>query len=171
MKTFAPELKALIIIFRSTGPVISTHRFCRSGGVGATIHSLSRTFFVSGRKSGIFPASKSFCRSARRASSFSRVGLNCRWSLATKSRASSVRMAADAGSFLPITRIPCSNLTLRLRESPSPRVSGERVAEGRVRGTSNRRSSAASRHLLPTIGEKGLDEPYFTAPVVMPETK
>jgi hypothetical protein len=26
-KTFAPELRALIIIFRSTGPVISTRRF------------------------------------------------------------------------------------------------------------------------------------------------
>ena len=55
------------------------------------------------------------------------------------------------------------------RESPSPRVSGERVAEGRVRGTRKRLSSAALRHLLPAGGEKDLD--YFTAPVVMPETK
>ena len=32
MKTRAPELNALIIIFRSTGPVISQRRSCRSGG-------------------------------------------------------------------------------------------------------------------------------------------
>ena len=30
MKTFAPELSALIIILRSAGPVISTRRSCRS---------------------------------------------------------------------------------------------------------------------------------------------
>ena len=34
MKTFAPELSALMIIFRSTGPVISTRRSCRSAGIG-----------------------------------------------------------------------------------------------------------------------------------------
>ena len=43
------------------------------------------------------------------------------------------------------------------------------AAEGRVRGTRKRPSSAASRHLLPASGEKDLD--YFTAPVVIPETK
>ena len=36
MKTQAPELSALIIILRSTGPVISTQRFWRSDGAGAT---------------------------------------------------------------------------------------------------------------------------------------
>ena len=39
MKTFAPELSALIIILRSTGPVISTRRSCRSAGAGATVKS------------------------------------------------------------------------------------------------------------------------------------
>jgi hypothetical protein len=43
MKTFAPELRALIIILRSTGPVISTRRSRRSPASGATCHSLSRS--------------------------------------------------------------------------------------------------------------------------------
>ena len=36
MNTLAPEFSALMIIFRSTGPVISTRRSARSGGIGAT---------------------------------------------------------------------------------------------------------------------------------------
>ncbi len=36
MNTFAPELSALMIILRSTGPVISARRSCRSAGAGAT---------------------------------------------------------------------------------------------------------------------------------------
>ena len=35
MNTRAPELSALITIFRSVGPVISTRRSCRPGGSGA----------------------------------------------------------------------------------------------------------------------------------------
>ncbi len=66
MKTFAPELSALMIIFRSTGPVISTRRFCRSRGMGATPQSLSRISRVSGRKLGIAPSSSSACRWRRR---------------------------------------------------------------------------------------------------------
>ncbi len=58
MKTLAPELSALIIILRSTGPVISTRRSCRSGGVGATCQSASRTAAVSARKSGLAPESR-----------------------------------------------------------------------------------------------------------------
>ena len=42
MKTSAPELRALMTIFRSAGPVISTQRRWRSGGVDATVHSASR---------------------------------------------------------------------------------------------------------------------------------
>ena len=42
MKTFAPELSALMIILRSTGPVISTRRSSRSAGIGATVQSPSR---------------------------------------------------------------------------------------------------------------------------------
>ena len=39
MKTFAPEFSALMIILRSTGPVISTRRSSRSSGIGATVQS------------------------------------------------------------------------------------------------------------------------------------
>ena len=49
MKTLAPELSALMTIFRSTGPVISTRRSSRSRGMGATVQSASRT--PSGRRS------------------------------------------------------------------------------------------------------------------------
>ena len=42
MNIFAPELSALITIFRSTGPVISTRRSCSSAGTGATRQSPSR---------------------------------------------------------------------------------------------------------------------------------
>ena len=40
MKTRAPELRALIIIFGSAGPVISTRRSSRSAGAGATVQSV-----------------------------------------------------------------------------------------------------------------------------------
>src|SRR3989442_10135669 len=43
MNTLAPELRALMTILRSTGPVISTLRSCRSGGIGATVQSRSRS--------------------------------------------------------------------------------------------------------------------------------
>jgi hypothetical protein len=43
----APDLRALMIIFRSTGPVISTRRSSRVAGIGATVQSASRTDFVS----------------------------------------------------------------------------------------------------------------------------
>ena len=65
MKTLAPELSALTIILRSTGPVISTRRSRRSAGILATIQSPSRMACVSARKSGSSPASKRFCRSWR----------------------------------------------------------------------------------------------------------
>ncbi len=55
MNTSAPELSALIIILRSTGPVISTWRFCRSAGVEATFQLPARTSAVSGRNSNFAP--------------------------------------------------------------------------------------------------------------------
>ena len=55
MNTRAPELSALITIFRSTGPVISTRRSAISSGNGAIRQSPSRTEAVSGRKSGARP--------------------------------------------------------------------------------------------------------------------
>lgn len=42
MKTSAGLFNALIIIFRCTGPVISTWRHCKSAGTGATCQLLSR---------------------------------------------------------------------------------------------------------------------------------
>jgi len=56
-KTLAPELRALMTIFRSTGPVISTRRSSSPGGIGATFHSRVRISSVSGRKSGRTPES------------------------------------------------------------------------------------------------------------------
>src|SRR3989440_4726324 len=85
MKTLAPELNALIIIFRSTGPVISTRRSSRSGRMAATVHSRSRTSRVSGRKSGSLPPSISSWRRRRRSSSS--------WRVVSKRRASIVRKA------------------------------------------------------------------------------
>ena len=52
MNIFAPELSALITIFRSTGPVISTRRSCSSAGTGATRQSPSRTSSCLGEEVG-----------------------------------------------------------------------------------------------------------------------
>src|SRR5579885_484808 len=60
MKTFAPEFRALITIFRSGGPVISTRLSSKSAGIGATVQSADRMLSVSGRKSGNFPFPISF---------------------------------------------------------------------------------------------------------------
>ena len=61
INTFTSEFKALIIIFRSTGPVISTLLSRRSFGIGLTCHSDSLISLVSSRKSGRLPSSKDFC--------------------------------------------------------------------------------------------------------------
>ena len=47
MKTWAPELRALIIILRSTGPVISTRRSTQGLGCLGTVQSPVRTSAVS----------------------------------------------------------------------------------------------------------------------------
>src|ERR1700751_365785 len=52
MNTLAPEFSALMIILRSTGPVISTRRHRRSAGSGAIVQLLSRTWRGSARKTG-----------------------------------------------------------------------------------------------------------------------
>ena len=74
MKICAPELSALIIILRSTGPVISTLRSRSGPGAGETRQSPPRTALVSGRKAGSAPAFSSSQRTCRRASSSERVG-------------------------------------------------------------------------------------------------
>src|SRR5690348_1989532 len=101
MKTFAPELSALIIILRSTGPVISTRRSVRSTGAGATCHPASRSMPPrAGKWSGVptgCAASAARCgtRSARRVR---RRSSNARCRPARKARASSVRMSSVATS-------------------------------------------------------------------------
>ena len=69
MKPRAPEFRALMTIFRSTGPVISTRRSRRSCGGGSTCQSRSRTSRVSGRKSSVPPRSSSAWRAERRSRS------------------------------------------------------------------------------------------------------
>ena len=49
MKTLAPEFSALIIILRSTGPVISTRRSFSASGTGAASHMPCRMSAVSAR--------------------------------------------------------------------------------------------------------------------------
>src|SRR5262249_10150637 len=92
MKTFAPEFNALMIILRSTGPVISTRRSSRSAGIGAPVPSPSRPLAVSWRKSGSWPESISCWRIRRRASNSCRRGSNSRASFLRKAHASGVRI-------------------------------------------------------------------------------
>src|SRR5579883_3348849 len=96
MKSFAPEFSALITILRSTGPVISTRRSCKSAGMGAIVQSPWRICAVSGKKSGSLPASISSWRCARRCSNSSRRGPKVRASVATKPSASGVKISANS---------------------------------------------------------------------------
>src|SRR5258708_5048687 len=96
INTLAPEFNALMIIFRSTGPVISTRRSCRSAGTGAIVHSLVRICSVSGRKSGSLPESISACRCILLCNSSSRLAAKARIKVATKCIASGVRISADS---------------------------------------------------------------------------
>ena len=57
-------INALIIIFRSTGPVISTLRSSSSSGISLTFQSADLTSFVDGKKSGSLPLLKSSWRLA-----------------------------------------------------------------------------------------------------------
>ena len=113
MNMLAPEFSALITIFRSTGPVISTRRSVRSAGIGATVHSAARTLSVSGRKSGNWPESIAAWRWTLRSSSSRLRGPKFRSSSATKARASGLRISANSGlTGAPI--IILSGITLGL---------------------------------------------------------
>jgi hypothetical protein len=97
--TCAPEFSALMIIFRSTGPVISTRRSCRSGGGSDTRQSASRTGRVFGRIVGRAPASNSHRRSRRASSSASIRAPNRSTGPATnRTAAGANRSAASAGT-------------------------------------------------------------------------
>src|SRR3954467_9580653 len=106
MNTRAPELSALIIILRSTGPVISTRRSVRSAGEGATLQLPSRTSAVSGRKSGNAPARRRSWVSRRRLSRRCRDGPKRRTSMPTNSTASSVATRSASATSGPRISIP-----------------------------------------------------------------
>ena len=95
MNTSAPELNALIIILRSTGPVISTWRFCRSLGVEATFQSPLRTLAVSGRNSNDAPEESLRYRSARFCNSSCRRDSNARCNSSTKASAGLEKTTSD----------------------------------------------------------------------------
>ena len=133
IKASAPELSAPIIILRSTGPVISTQRCCRSSGVGATFHEPKRISSVSERKSGSTPASNSVCRTSRRASSSRRRALKRRCRPARKASASSLRISAKPSASSPPTFTPCGI------------VSSVMIALGSPCAASGRRACACPR--------------------------
>ena len=118
----APEFSAPIIIFRSTGPVISTQRCCRSSGVGATFHEPNRTSSVSERKSGSPPASNSACRASRRASSSRRRALKRRCRPARNASAGSLRICSKPSLSSPSTFTPCGKVNSVMIASSSPSV-------------------------------------------------
>ena len=122
MKTEAPELSALMIIFRSTGPVISTRRSSRSAGIGATFHPASRISAVSGRKSGRIPWSIRFWTSTRRARISPRLSRKARSSEATNLIAAGVRISSYFGPIGPRISIP-SAARLARRSAKSERSS------------------------------------------------
>src|SRR6185437_3289909 len=112
MKTLAPQLSALMIILRSTGPVISTRRSSRSLGSFATVQSASRMAFVSGRKTGFQPPSSFACTSARRASRCRRSAPNLRSRATMKATASGVRTVSKPGRISPRIETPDGILAL-----------------------------------------------------------
>jgi hypothetical protein len=96
MNTLAPEFRALMIILRSTGPVISTRRSRKSAAMGAATQSESLIQAVCGRNCGIAPRSISCCRSCRCASSCWRRSSKFRESSLRKLTASGVRILRSA---------------------------------------------------------------------------
>ena len=76
-QTFAPEFRALIVIFRSVGPVISTLRSINPGASAATFQERSsRIALVSSRNESSLPLAIAAIRSLRFASSSKRLGFN-----------------------------------------------------------------------------------------------
>ena len=89
MNTRAPELRALIIIFGSAGPVISTRRSSRSAGAGATVQSASRIVARGGqevRADARVELGLALVRAA--AAGRAAAGPNRRWRSATNASAS-----------------------------------------------------------------------------------
>src|SRR5262245_7403941 len=120
MKTRAPELSALIIILRSTGPVISTRRSVRSAGDGATVQLPIRTALDSGEKSGRAPPRRRSWVSRRRLSRRSRAGPKRRSSIPTNSSASSVATRSASATSGPRTSIPSRLVIHPPSSAPAP---------------------------------------------------
>ncbi|GAP59084.1 hypothetical protein AHiyo1_22980 [Arthrobacter sp. Hiyo1] len=90
--TLAPEFSALMVIFRSTGPVISTRRSSKPGAGGATRQFGSfRMPAVSGRNRGSCPLAIWPRRACLACISSWRRSAVARCRAATNSRASGVR--------------------------------------------------------------------------------
>ena len=128
--TRAPELRALIAIFGSVGPVISTRRSRRSAGAGATVQSDSRTSAVSGRKSSRPVRAISSRRLRRAASSSSRRSSKRASRSATKASASGVSTSSDLGTGGADTSRPVMDATLAVgaRRWSSPQQPHEPVS-------------------------------------------
>ena len=128
--TRAPELRALIAIFGSVGPVISTRRSRRSAGTGATVQSESRTSAVPGRKSRRPVRAISSRRLRRAASSSSRRSWKRASRSATKASASGVSTSSDLGTGGADTSRPVMGATLAVgaRRWSSPQRPHEPVS-------------------------------------------
>ena len=92
INTFAPEFSALITIFRSTGPVISTRRSVKSAGIAPTCQSPARIAAVSLKKSGNSPAFSRSCRAWRLANKTLRSASNLVIRALKKSNAAGVKI-------------------------------------------------------------------------------
>ena len=106
IKALAPELRALMIILRSVGPVISTRRSCKSSGIGEIFQLLLRSASVSDRKWGRQPASSCCCVASLSLSRRSQSAPKRRCNIPIKSSASVVRISAYSAEILPRTLIP-----------------------------------------------------------------
>ena len=160
MKTLAPELSALMIILRSTGPVISTRRSIRSAGIGATCHSLLRICAVAVRNSGMAPLSISCWRARRSASSSRRRGSKARASLHRKRMASSLSMdccASVSGAVIWIDFSCVANMQLFPYASNVARTWKIRSSGCPIRTSGPIRPSAfaARRNPASTTNEQG----------------
>ncbi len=110
--TFAPEFSALIVIFLSVGPVISTRRSTRPGAGSATRQDRSsRMSLVFTRKSSVPPSASARCRSCLAASSSLRRSLSSRCKVATRRSASSVRISSYLGAIRPVICTPSMSVT------------------------------------------------------------
>src|SRR5690625_3202873 len=126
-QTFAPALRALMVIRRSVGPVISTRRSSNPGAGGATCQESSvRMCSVSGRKSKVPPAASSASRALRAASASWRRPSRARWSLTMSSRARSLTTSSAPSGRSAVISMPLtvmsvtsnpSNFTYRNRSS------------------------------------------------------